>query len=78
MLVIIKIVMDTYLDHTQAFIDDYLEKGGSQAEAEQVLQNLLELAVIMYRKGDIKHVQKTEKAELVCQLKKGSRRITLA
>ncbi|MAA70839.1 MAG: hypothetical protein CL679_03810 [Bermanella sp.] len=69
--------MDKYLDHTQAFIDEYLEKGGSTEEAEQVLQYLLELAVVMYRKGDIKHVQQAQKAELVCQLKKGSRRVTL-
>lgn len=69
--------VNEYLENTQTFIKEYQEKGGSEAEAEQILQNLLELAVIMYRKGDIRYVQQANKAELVCQLKKGSRRLLL-
>ncbi len=66
-----------YLPDTHQFIQEFIAKGGSEQEAEEVLSHLLELAVTMYRKGDIKHVQQTHKAELVCQLKKGSRRLTL-
>lgn len=65
------------LPETQSFIDDYKAKGGTEAQAQEVLNHLLELAVIMYRKGDIRHIQQTNKSELVCQVKKGSRRLTL-
>ncbi len=60
-----------------AFIEDYVAKGGSVEEAQTVLQNLLELAVIMFRKGDIRTVDQGDKLELVCQVKKGSRRLAL-
>jgi len=66
-----------FLKETQAFIDEFVENGGSEQEAQEVLSHLLELSVIMYRKGEIKHVQQPNKAELVCQLKKGSRRLAL-
>ena len=65
------------LENTQAFIKEYLEKGGNEQEATAILNKLLDLAVLMYRKGDIKTIQQPDKMELVCQVKKGSRRITL-
>lgn len=64
-------------DEAQQFINEYVEKGGSETEAHQVLENLLELAVIMFRKGDIRTVNQGDKMELVCQVKKGSRRLKL-
>lgn len=65
------------LENTQAFIEEYLDKGGNEQEAIAILNKLLDLAVLMYRKGDIKTIQQPDKMELVCQVKKGSRRITL-
>lgn len=62
---------------TQAFVDDYVAKGGTEGQAQQILESLLELSVQMFRKGDIRTVQQADKMELVCQLKKGSRRIKL-
>ena len=67
-----------YLDETQAFLTELKQPGQTQADQEQVLSHLLELAVIMYRKGDIKTINQGHKMELVCQVKKGSRRLTLA
>lgn len=67
-----------YLDETQAFLTELEQQGQTQADQEQVLSHLLELAVIMYRKGDIKTINQGHKMELVCQVKKGSRRLTLA
>jgi len=64
-------------DESQQFINEYLDKGGSEAEAKEVLENLLELAVVMFRKGDIRTVNQGDKMELVCQVKKGSRRLRL-
>lgn len=64
-------------DEAQQFINEYVEKGGSADEAHQVLENLLELAVVMFRKGDIRTVNQGDKMELVCQVKKGSRRLKL-
>jgi len=69
--------MNSYLPETQSFIQEYIEKGGTEAEAQQVLNHLLELAVVMYRKGDIRHIQQAKQSELVCQVKKGSRRLKL-
>jgi len=66
------------LEKTKQFIEDYIEKGGSEEQAKVVLSHLTELAVMMYRKGDIKTIQHPQKMELVCQLKKGSRRISLS
>lgn len=66
------------LENTQQFIQQYLEKGGTSEAADEILSHLLELAVVMYQKGDIKTVTQTNKVELVCQLKKGSRRLLLA
>lgn len=65
------------LTNTQAFLEDFLAKGGTEEEAKSVISHLTELAVLMYRKGDIKTIQHPDKMELACQLKKGSRRITL-
>jgi hypothetical protein len=66
------------LENTQQFIQEYVENGGSESEAHHILSHLMELAVVMYRKGDIKTIQQPQKMELVCQLKKGSRRISLS
>ncbi len=65
------------LKNAELFIQQYIEKGGDAEQANTVLSNLLELAVVMYQKGDIKTIQQPQKMELVCQLKKGSRRHTL-
>jgi hypothetical protein len=65
------------LNNAELFIQQYIEKGGDAEQANTVLSNLLELAVVMYQKGDIKTIQQPQKIELVCQLKKGSRRHTL-
>lgn len=65
------------LDNAELFIQQYIERGGDAEQANTVLSNLLELAVVMYQKGDIKTIQQPQKIELVCQLKKGSRRHTL-
>jgi hypothetical protein len=65
------------LEHAELFIQEYIKKGGTEQQAHSVLSNLLELAVAMYQKGDIKTVKQPKKLELVCQLKKGSRRHTL-
>lgn len=59
------------------FVEEYLQKGGAESEAHEVLQNLLELSVMMFRKGDIRTINQGEKMELVCQVKKGSRRLKL-
>ena len=65
------------LDNATEFVQQYIEKGGTEDQAHSVLSNLLELAVVMYQKGDIKTIKQPQKLELVCQLKKGSRRHTL-
>lgn len=65
------------LDNAAEFVQQYIEKGGTEEQAHSVLSNLLELAVVMYQKGDIKTIKQPQKLELVCQLKKGSRRHTL-
>jgi len=65
------------LENTQLFMEEYIEQGGSKEEGTVILNHLMELAVVMYRKGDIKTIQQPGKMELVCQLKKGSRRILL-
>ena len=61
----------------ELFVDEYQQKGGTETEAKEILENLTELAVIMFRKGDIRTVTQNDKVELVCQLKKGSRRLKL-
>lgn len=67
-----------FLNETQSLLEELKQQGLAEGDAEHILQNLLELAVIMYRKGDIKTIKQPEKMELVCQLKKGSRRLTLS
>ena len=67
-----------YLENTQALMGELAESGNSPEESEYILQNLLELAVIMYRKKEIRTVAHRDKLELVCQLKKGSRRLLLS
>lgn len=67
-----------YLEETQAFIAELEQQGQDDNAQQQVLSHLLELAVVMYRKGDIKTINQGHKMELVCQVKKGSRRLTLA
>ena len=64
-------------EETQQGIVEYEAKGGTPEQAQAVLESLLELSVKMFRKGDIKTIQQADKMELVCQLKKGSRRLTL-
>lgn len=67
----------TFQHSTNEFVQQYIENGGSSEQAMEVLSHLLELSVVMYQKGDIKTVNHQDKIELVCQLKKGSRRIAL-
>lgn len=66
------------LTNTEAFLAEFLANGGSEEDAMNVISHLTELAVLMYRKGEIKTIQHPDKMELACQLKKGSRRITLS
>lgn len=55
-----------------------LEQDGIKPEdASSILEALLELAAQMFDKGDIKAINRGERTELVCQLRKGSRRISL-
>lgn len=53
------------------------EQEINQEDADSILVALLELASIMFEKGDIKAIQHPDKTELVCQLRKGSRRLAL-
>jgi hypothetical protein len=53
------------------------EQEISQEDADSIMVALLELACIMFEKGDIKAIQHPDKTELVCQLRKGSRRLAL-
>jgi len=64
-------------EQASAFLEEYQSNGGSPEQAQAVLENLLELSVMMFRKGDIRTVQQGDKLELVCQVKKGSRRLLL-
>jgi len=64
-------------EQASAFLVEYQNNGGSPEQAQAVLENLLELSVMMFRKGDIRTVQQGDKLELVCQVKKGSRRLLL-
>lgn len=66
------------LKESQTLVEELKQQGLSEGEADHILKNLLELAVTMYRKGDIKTIKQAHKMELVCQLKKGSRRLTLS
>lgn len=65
------------LNNTVDFVQEYVNNGGTEEQAQSVLSHLLELAVGMYQKGDIKTIEQPNKMELVCQLKKGSRRLIL-
>lgn len=65
------------LKNTADFVQEYVNNGGTEEQARSVLSHLLELAVGMYQKGDIKTIKQPNKMELVCQLKKGSRRLIL-
>ena len=65
------------LKNTVDFVQEYVNNGGTEEQAQSVLSHLLELAVSMYQKGDIKTIEQPNKMELVCQLKKGSRRLIL-
>ena len=65
------------LPNTAEFVQNYMDNGGTKDQALSVLSHLLELAVSMYQKGDIKTIKQPNKMELVCQLKKGSRRLML-
>ncbi len=49
----------------------------NEKDASAILEALLELAAQMFDKGDIKTVNRGDRTELVCQLRKGSRRISL-
>jgi len=46
-------------------------------DADTVLQALLELACQMFERGDIKAINRENRTELVCQVRKGSRRLLL-
>lgn len=65
------------LKNTVDFVQEYVNNGGTEQQVQSVLSHLLELAVGMYQKGDIKTIEQPNKMELVCQLKKGSRRLIL-
>ena len=65
------------LNNTVDFVQEYVNNGGTEQQVQSVLSHLLELAVGMYQKGDIKTIEQPNKMELVCQLKKGSRRLIL-